>query len=31
MVEIRLADYNDPNDAQILVQLLNAYARDPMG
>ena len=31
MVEIRLADYNDPNDAQILVQLLSEYARDPMG
>lgn len=28
---IALADYRDPHDADALVMLLDAYARDPMG
>lgn len=30
-IEIRLADYNNPTDAQVIVELLNGYAQDPMG
>jgi ribosomal protein S18 acetylase RimI-like enzyme len=31
VVTIALADYRDPADAALLVELLDAYARDPMG
>ncbi len=30
-VEFHIADYTDPEDAAKLVELLNAYANDPMG
>jgi len=30
-IEIRLANYNDAKDGQLVVELLNAYAQDPMG
>lgn len=30
-IEIRLANYNDTQDASVLVELLNGYALDPMG
>ena len=30
-VTVRLADYADPEDAALIVALLDAYARDPMG
>lgn len=30
-VTVRLADYGDPADAALVVALLDAYARDPMG
>ncbi len=30
-IEIRLADYQNPTDAAIVLELLNAYAEDPMG
>lgn len=30
-IEIRLANYNDAQDASVLVELLNGYALDPMG
>lgn len=31
MVEIRVVDYANPREAQALVDLLDAYARDPAG
>lgn len=31
MVAYRLLDYREPGDAALLVQLLDGYARDPMG
>ncbi|NVK25528.1 MAG: GNAT family N-acetyltransferase, partial [Gammaproteobacteria bacterium] len=30
-IEVRLADYNNQQDGQHLVKLLNDYAQDPMG
>jgi len=30
-ITIRLADYSDPQDAAVIVDLLDQYARDPMG
>ena len=30
-IEIRLADYQNPTDAENVLKLLNAYAEDPMG
>ena len=30
-ITIRQADYSDPADAAALVDMLDAYARDPMG
>jgi ribosomal protein S18 acetylase RimI-like enzyme len=30
-IEIRLADYRDPDDGAALVALLDGYARDPLG
>lgn len=30
-IEIRLANYNDEADGKLVVELLNAYAQDPMG
>ena len=30
-LSFRTADYNDPKDAQVVVDLLNQYALDPMG
>ena len=31
MVDVRVVDYANPRDAQALVTLLDAYARDPAG
>lgn len=31
MISTRLLDYSDAHDARVLVQLLDAYAQDPMG
>ncbi len=31
MLNVRRVNYRDPSDAQALVMLLDAYARDPMG
>lgn len=31
MLDCRIADYANPNHAQAIVELLDAYARDPMG
>ena len=31
MVDVRVVDYANPRDAQALVKLLDAYARDPAG
>jgi len=30
-ITVRLADYNDPADAKLVGELLNAYASDPLG
>jgi ribosomal protein S18 acetylase RimI-like enzyme len=30
-LEVRLADYHDPEDARLVLDLLDLYARDPMG
>jgi ribosomal protein S18 acetylase RimI-like enzyme len=30
-ISIRVADYNDEQDAQAVFEVLNAYAQDPMG
>ena len=30
-IEFRIADYRNPKDANVLVELLNNYASDPMG
>ncbi|MBV8665911.1 MAG: GNAT family N-acetyltransferase [Burkholderiaceae bacterium] len=30
-IEIRQVDYNNPKDAEALIAMLDAYARDPMG
>ncbi|MDP9109749.1 MAG: GNAT family N-acetyltransferase [Pseudomonadota bacterium] len=31
LIEVRLADYANPDDARAVVDLLDAYARDPFG
>ncbi|GMG86481.1 GNAT family N-acetyltransferase [Biformimicrobium ophioploci] len=31
LLQVNLADYADPADARLVVELLDAYARDPMG